>query len=573
MARDIRFGMVIEAVDRATAPLRKVSGAVTNLTRRTGLRRVGRDLSAVGTQFGKIGREATRTARTVSVAIAATVGAFLSLTTGFANTGDQIAKTADKLGLGIVELQRLRHAGNLAGIEQRTLDMGLQRFTRRVAEAAAGTGEAREALKFLGLQLTDNEGRIRPTETLLAEAADALMNVEDQALRVRIAFKLFDSEGVAMVNMLQNGGDAMRAAGDEAERLGIVTEDQARAAERYKDNMTRLRGAVKGLGYTIGADLLPLFEPWLVKLRELTLANRGDILASVRGGIADLVQMFAAVRGWIGRTVETLRGWYRALADAFPLIAKLGDRLRAWVNEIGLLRIAVAGVALAMSAKLAFAIAGLFGPLLKLGVSLAIATVKMLLFSASLLANPITWIVLGIAALAAGAVLVYRNWDKIAAWWSNLWAGIREKFAETWDTISTAVVGFGSRLRVAFSETWDAVWAEVVGFADRMKTAAGDWIDKLLEGFRDRWAAVTAWWDDAVGSLLGKLPDWIRTRIEINPATSGAPGRSATARRRTARTAARRAAEHLRQLPGPGRRPCRRASYRRVRKRRRPACA
>ena len=41
-----------------------------------------------------------------------------------------------------------------------------------------------------------------------------------------------------MVNMLRNGGDAMREAGAE-EQLGLITEEQARASEKFNDNMTR----------------------------------------------------------------------------------------------------------------------------------------------------------------------------------------------------------------------------------------------------------------------------------------------------------------------------------------------
>jgi hypothetical protein len=43
-------------------------------------------------------------------------------------------------------LQELRFAAKASGIEHQTLDMALQRFTRRAAEAAQGTGEAKDAL-------------------------------------------------------------------------------------------------------------------------------------------------------------------------------------------------------------------------------------------------------------------------------------------------------------------------------------------------------------------------------------------------------------------------------------------
>jgi hypothetical protein len=48
-----------------------------------------------------------------------------------------VGKTADKIGVGVEALQELRFAAKASGgVEQQTLDMALQRFTRRAAEAA-----------------------------------------------------------------------------------------------------------------------------------------------------------------------------------------------------------------------------------------------------------------------------------------------------------------------------------------------------------------------------------------------------------------------------------------------------
>jgi hypothetical protein len=42
--------------------------------------------------------------------------------------------------------------------------MALQRFTRRTAEAAQGTGEAKDALAQLGIALRDQDGHLRQSE-------------------------------------------------------------------------------------------------------------------------------------------------------------------------------------------------------------------------------------------------------------------------------------------------------------------------------------------------------------------------------------------------------------------------
>ena len=70
--------------------------------------------------------------------------------------------------------------------------MALQRFTCRTAEAAQGTGEAKDALAQMGIALRDQSGNLRSSEDLLADVADAFAKIEDPAERVRLAFKLFE---------------------------------------------------------------------------------------------------------------------------------------------------------------------------------------------------------------------------------------------------------------------------------------------------------------------------------------------------------------------------------------------
>jgi len=100
---------------------------------------------------------------------AATVGGLGALIDRSISAADAIGKTADKIGVGVEALQELRFAAKASGIEQQTLDMALQRFTRRAAEAAQGTGEAKDALASMGIALRDQ--RASHSSTCSAAAA------------------------------------------------------------------------------------------------------------------------------------------------------------------------------------------------------------------------------------------------------------------------------------------------------------------------------------------------------------------------------------------------------------------
>jgi hypothetical protein len=119
--------------------------------------------------------------------------------------------------------------------------MALQRFTRRAAEAAQGTGEAKDALAQMGIALRDQSGNLRRSEDLLVDVADAFARIEDPAERVRLAFKLFDSEGVALVNLLSDGSGALEEMRDCARDLGIVLDEHlVRDAERARTELDTL---------------------------------------------------------------------------------------------------------------------------------------------------------------------------------------------------------------------------------------------------------------------------------------------------------------------------------------------
>src|ERR687898_521319 len=109
------------------------------------------------------------------------------------------------------------------------------------AEAAQGTGEAKDALAQMGIALRDQSGNLRRSEDLLSDLADAFTRIEDPAERVRLAFKLFDSEGVALVNLLSDGSGALEEMRERARDLGIVLDEHlVRDAERARTELDTL---------------------------------------------------------------------------------------------------------------------------------------------------------------------------------------------------------------------------------------------------------------------------------------------------------------------------------------------
>jgi hypothetical protein len=274
------------------------------------------------------------------------------IVTETARLGDSIDKTSSKIGVETDALQELRFAAELAGVAQTTTDMALQRFGRRAAEAANETGAAQDALKELGVELKDSNGKLRPTEELLGDVADGLKGAATDGDRLRLAFKLFDSEGVAFINALKGGKEELEAVRAEARALGGIMDTELIALSvEYTDEQTRLGRVIRGVKNEIARGMLPAIIDTIKATIEWVAANREVISDTVVRGVrffmgilrtmlslivplVTSVENFATAFGELGGKVALVTGLFIAMALAMGLPVALGIAIIAIFEDL-----------------------------------------------------------------------------------------------------------------------------------------------------------------------------------------------------------------------------------------------
>jgi hypothetical protein len=211
--------------------------------------------------------------RTALVGVAGIAG-FGLLVRSSLNSVDSLAKTASKIGTTTEALGKLRYAAELSGVATTTVDMAMQRFTRRLAEAAKGTGEAKGALKELNIDARSLMNLSLDEQVLALSKAFAKQKYS--ADKVRLAMKLFDSEGVALVNTLGLGSEALKEMFGEAEALGfLLSSEAAKGVEETNDQITKLGRIIKGVKDQFSAALAPAIKFVVERLQELILEAKG----------------------------------------------------------------------------------------------------------------------------------------------------------------------------------------------------------------------------------------------------------------------------------------------------------
>ena len=237
-----------------------------------GERRVGtfqkKTTSLVGkvdASFDSLGESVRRNLepRRLAAFATATGAAFAFATKKALEYADTIGKTADRVGVTTDQLQELRFAAQQVGVESRQLDIALQRFVRRTAEAAQGSGELVKVLDKYNIEVKDANGQTRDSVDVLKDLADATRGAESGAEQLRIAFKAFDSEGAALVNLLRQGSEGIERFQQQARDLGLVMDENLiRKAEQANDELNILAQSLK----TQVAGALASISPAIIKL-------------------------------------------------------------------------------------------------------------------------------------------------------------------------------------------------------------------------------------------------------------------------------------------------------------------
>jgi hypothetical protein len=232
---------------------------------------------------------------------------------------DALGKMSSKIGTTAGSLAKLQFAAEQTGVSAETMGMAMQRFTRRAAEAARGTGEAKGALKELNLSAA--ELIKMPLEDQVLALSKSFDNVETSADKVRLAMKLFDSEGVALVNTLGAGSDGLQAMFNDAEALGLVlSEDAVDGVEAANDSMNRLKTLLVGFSRQAVAAFAPAIDEIAKSLTELGLKaadgdvqNIGEVIAkSIVGALISVIEVIEKMMNAFGQMAHKIQAIYKS---------------------------------------------------------------------------------------------------------------------------------------------------------------------------------------------------------------------------------------------------------------------
>jgi hypothetical protein len=229
--------------------------------------------------------------------------------------GDEVIKMARNLNIATADLQAMRYAGELAGVSTEKLNIGLLTMTRQLGLAARGTGEARDALKQLGMNAKDLI-KLSPSEQF-TKIADGIAKIENSTQAAAVASRIFGESGQRLITLLQGGAEAIRNAKTELDSFGTLIQKQdEKKIEHLKDATTRLDQAWAGFTNQLTIEYSPAAVKALNLIADAMKTMRGESLKSqnnIFGAVGGTRQSVSA-----DRQAEILAQFYREQAVRGP---------------------------------------------------------------------------------------------------------------------------------------------------------------------------------------------------------------------------------------------------------------
>jgi TP901 family phage tail tape measure protein len=363
--------------------------------------------------------------------------------------------------------------------------------------------KAQKLMKKLGLEIIDNEGKLKDITEILGDFNKATSKM-GKAQKSAAINTIFGKRAIAGVSvLLAEGQDKMNAY-----RQTLI--DSGGAAQTMADTIGKSLGnrlkALRSAAIELGFKFIDAFK------KDIPGSIDGAVAAVRKFNVKPIVEGFKTFVGIVKKTIAVVK-------FLEPVIWTLIVAKIAYV--------AVSKTMVAIDAIKWF---------LGLAKATQSATLTQGALNAAMAANPVAVVILALAALGVAIYMIYRQWDDV----KEIFGFVVDEFMDGMRAMGRAFSAFGTdivtkwqNVKILFRDAWEGF---KLSAADSVKVVKEKW-ETLRIFFRDLWAGIKAQFTavfDSIGNAIRSTIGRVRNLINVIPGvdigegeTVGAPGREA----------------------------------------------
>ena len=311
--------------------------------------------------------------------------------------------------------------------------------------------EAADAMSKLGISVKNADGSVKPLNTTLADLRKAFSKLSDSE-KAEYASMMAGQEAMSGFLALVNASDD-----DFNELSKAIRESNGAAAGMAKTMNANLKGQMKqfqSVTEAIGISIYDKFKKPLTNAFADVNGSLGDLNKSITNG---------ELAGSFDRLGESVGVLVKALADGLIVALPVAIGLFTWLVDNGDTVIAMLGGIGAGFA--AFKVAAMLQAVTTALEGVSVATA---ICNAVMAVNPLFWIAAAIAAVVAGLILLWQNWDKVTAVLGTAWEKFKQFGAWLRDKFMSIISPIADKVR-AISEGFKSFGNKIFGGSDTEK--------------------------------------------------------------------------------------------------------
>lgn len=350
-----------------------------------------------------------------------------------------------------------------SGVQSEVAATGLKNFILAMTSGESATKTQHEAFAKLGLDAETMAAKMQKNaKGAIIEVLTAI-NRLDKERQSSTLKELFGKESIGAIAPLLTNIDNLKANFDgvaDAEKYaGSMQKEFEARSDTTANKLQLMENRVNAAKIALGNGFLPVIAP---------VAETLGSLATAIGKFAEESPNAAKYLGLLAASAIALTGFSSAIYTIYNGVKAVG-LIYEGVSKLG------------MFAKLASGFKNIIG--LVSGLSGVLA------------ALPIGWVLIGISALVVGGTLLYRHWDKVKAFFTNLWENPTARMLMFvtgpigWVIGAvTAIIANWDTLKSYFQFFWDNPSAAIFRFQNYLKEqlqGAIDWVYEKWEKLKE----------------------------------------------------------------------------------------
>ncbi len=356
------------------------------------------------------------------------------------------SSTAHSLGISANETAAMLASLHNAGIKGSRAGTAMQEFFVGLtgARRMGATGHGRDMLgRLLGIRSEDVTKNLRDPIKLIHEldAATRKMGTGERYQKITAIFG--QSAAQAVIALMA------QSRANENGKLDLFNKEFN--DKTIQGKAAAVAGTVSSNQWSALKELGNLFQNLSIIINDSLKPVLGPVIEAIKSGVS-----------WVGRFLERHRvlAFVVGIAAAafvllFTAVATGLGLLASLAGLVGLVQIAIGALPIVTN----LAQLGMY----LLSASVGTAATSFWALAVAMLANPITWIVVGIGLLITGAVLLVKHWTAVKKFFIGVWEWLK---AHEWLVIfmpllliPIAIVNHWAEVKGFFVGLWGWVWA------------------------------------------------------------------------------------------------------------------